>query len=162
MRLLAYILSLVLIVQPLMAEPRENSSIKLQSLLHDFDVRLLSKQPVDYPASVGLLSNIEKSLKRGETFPPDLRAKIRQFLSNNHIEILPYGQITGVASEQTLLRGQALSILGITGTREDIPFLQQLKGSYASSYDQKGELQRVFYYIDETIRSISTRGKDNH
>ena len=93
----------------------------------EFDRLFLSGEPLRYQDNVGFLKSIQvTALNPAER--EIVRTKLKRFLSAK-IEKREYAkdsEHTGVASEIAFLRLQALQLLALVGTREDIEFIENL------------------------------------
>ena len=93
-----------------------------------FDRLFLSDEPLRYQDNVAFLSDIPLDVLSG--VEEDLLSeKLKQFLSLeiNDREFASDSTHTGVASEIAFLRLQAVQILGVVGSGEDVELIHSLK-----------------------------------
>jgi hypothetical protein len=117
----------------------------------EFDRLFLSQEPLRYQDNVQFLSSIQKAKLNPEEMEL-VRAKLKEFLSTEP-EPRPYAPDsihTGVASEISFLRLQAVQILGEIGTKGDAAFIRNL--------DIRTDEHPLFDgECEETIKQLETR-----
>ena len=93
----------------------------------EFDRLFLSQEPLRYQDNKGLLASIQKA-KLNPKERELVRVKLKEFLSAKPKPrpYAPNSMHTGVASEISFLRLQALQILAKIGTKEDAAFIRHL------------------------------------
>lgn len=118
----------------------------------EFDRLFLSQEPLRYQDNVQFLSSIQK----GQLSPEELelvRVKLRAFLSATP-KTRPYApdsEHTGISSEMSFLRLQAVQVLAETGTKGDAAFIRGL--------DAKAEAEHPVFdeECQRAIKILETR-----